>query len=177
MAQHDYINRKRPQRGAQKKAPPKKKLPILLIIAAIILLAGFGYGLWYIKNNADPEAVEQVKQAPKQEPKTVINKPETPEFINEIKQAEIEVEVKEVEQKGPYVMQCGSFRTYAQAETLKAKIAFTGLVAEIRHTEGTNGVWYKVRLGPYPTKRGAESDKNKLKRQAKIMGCGIWLWQ
>ncbi|MEO2268747.1 SPOR domain-containing protein [Pseudoalteromonas pernae] len=175
MAQHDYINRKRPQRGTKKKAPPKKPFPVFLVSAAVILCAGFGYGLWYIKNNADPEVVEQVKKQPEQQ-KTVIQKPTTPEFINEIKEAEIEVEVKEIEQQGPWVMQCGSFRTYGQAETLKAKIAFAGLVSEIRRTEGSNGVWYKVRLGPYPTKRGAESDKNKLKRQAKIMGCGIWLW-
>ncbi|TLX51417.1 SPOR domain-containing protein [Pseudoalteromonas ruthenica] len=175
MAQHDYINRKRPQRGKNRKAPAKKPLPLVLIALAILLLASFAYGLWYIKTNADPEAVEQVKQKPSAS-KPEIKKPQTPEFINEIKQAEIEVEVKEIEQKGPYQMQCGSFRTYAQAETLKAKIAFVGLVSEIRRTEGSNGVWFRVRLGPYPTKRGAESDKNKLKRQAKIMGCGIWLW-
>ena len=72
-------------------------------------------------------------------------------------------------------MQCGSFRTLEQAQTLKAKIAFAGLVAEVKKTQGSNGIWYKVRLGPYETKRLAESDKNKLKR-IKIMGCGIWLW-
>ena len=72
-------------------------------------------------------------------------------------------------------MQCGSFRTYPQAESLKAKIAFAGLISEIKETTGSSGIWYKVRLGPYKTKRQAESDKNKLKR-VKIVGCGIWGW-
>ena len=72
-------------------------------------------------------------------------------------------------------MQCGSFRTHQQAETLKAKIAFAGLISEIKKTTGSNGIWYKVRLGPYETKRHAESDKNKLKR-INIVGCGIWGW-
>ena len=49
-----------------------------------------------------------------------VPKPRPPEFIKEIKEHEIQVEVRELEQKGPYVMQCGSFRTHGQAETLKA---------------------------------------------------------
>jgi cell division protein FtsN len=173
MAQHDYINKK-PANRNKKQAPAKKPFPIILILIALILVGGFSYGLWYIKHNADPELVEQQANPTKQE-ETVIPPPKTPEFIKEIKEHEVQVEVKEIEQKGPYVMQCGSFRTLEQAQALKAKIAFAGLVAEVKKTQGSNGVWYKVRLGPYETKRLAESDKNKLKR-IKIMGCGIWLW-
>lgn len=175
MAQKDYINTKRPTKGKKQPAKKAKKpFPLISVLIITVLVGAFGYGLWYIKTNADPEAVKQTKQQKKVE-KPVIKKPKTPEFINEIKQHEVKVQVKEIEQKGPYVMQCGSFKTYGQAETLKAKIAFAGLVAEIKRTEGKNGVWFKVRLGPYSTKRGAESDKNKLKRQ-KITGCGIWNW-
>ncbi|WP_335992607.1 SPOR domain-containing protein [Pseudoalteromonas sp. CH_XMU1449-3] len=174
MAQHDYINKKPANRNNKKQAPAKKPFPIILVLIALILVGGFGYGLWYIKHNADPELVEQQANPTKKE-EVVIPPPKTPEFIKEIKEHEVQVEVKEIEQKGPYVMQCGSFRTLEQAQTLKAKIAFAGLVAEVKKTQGSNGVWYKVRLGPYDTKRLAESDKNKLKR-IKIMGCGIWLW-
>ena len=60
--------------------------------------------------------------------------------VKEIKEHEIQVEVKELEQKGPYVMQCGSFKTHQQAETLKAKIAFAGLITKIKKTTGTNKV-------------------------------------
>ena len=78
------------------------------------------------------------------------------------------------ETKGNFI-DIGTPESLEQAQTLKAKIAFAGLVAEVKKTQGSNGIWYKVRLGPYETKRLAESDKNKLKR-IKIMGCGIWLW-
>ncbi|WP_404341291.1 SPOR domain-containing protein [Pseudoalteromonas mariniglutinosa] len=173
MAQHDYINKK-PNNRNKKPATTKKPLPLFLLLIVSILVTGFAYGLWYIKNNADPELVEQqANPVPQQQP--IIQLPSAPEFIQEMKEHEIQVEIKEIEQKGPYVMQCGSFRTSQQAQTLKAKIAFAGLVAEVKHTTGSNGVWYKVRLGPYETKRLAESDKNKLKR-VKIMGCGIWPW-
>ncbi len=174
MAQHDYINKK-PTNRNKKQAPAKKPFPLILVLIALIAIGGFSYGLWYIKYNADPSLVEQQANPTKQEQKVVNKPPKTPEFIKEIKEHEIQVEVKEIEQKGPYVMQCGSFKTMQQAQTLKAKIAFAGLTAEVKRTEGSNGAWYKVRLGPYETKRMAESDKNKLKR-IKIMGCGIWLW-
>ncbi|WP_440054393.1 SPOR domain-containing protein [Pseudoalteromonas sp. T1lg65] len=175
MAQHDYINKK-PTNKKQQKTKPAKQLPVFAIIAALVLIGGFAYGLWYIKTNADPEQVEQAKhptqvvEQPKAKPK-----PRPPEFIEQIKNHEIQVEVKEIESKGPYQMQCGSFKTYAQAEEMKAKIAFAGLISEIRQTEGSNGVWYRVRLGPFDTKRQAESDKNKLRRVG-IFGCAIWGW-
>lgn len=174
MAQHDYINKKPANRKKAKSAPAKKPFPILLVLIVTLLVAGFAYGLWFIKNNADPELVEkQANPVPTTPVEVVV--PRTPAFIKEIRNHEIQVEVKELEKKGPYVMQCGSFRTYPQAESLKAKIAFAGLISEIKETTGSSGIWYKVRLGPYKTKRQAESDKNKLKR-VKIVGCGIWGW-
>ncbi|MBH0058383.1 SPOR domain-containing protein [Pseudoalteromonas sp. SWXJZ94C] len=172
MAQHDYINKKPASRKNNKQTPAKKPFPIILVVIAILLVSGFVYGLWFIKSNADPKLVE--KQANPVPPVKVVV-PRTPEFIEEIRNHEIQVEVKKLEQKGPYVMQCGSFRTHEQAESLKAKIAFAGLISEIKEASGTNGKWYKVRLGPYKTKRHAESDKNKLKR-VRIVGCGIWGW-
>ena len=80
-----------------------------------------------------------------------------------------------MEEKGPYKMQCGSFRKRSQAEAMKAQIAFSGLVAKVSESSGKNGIWYKVALGPYPRKRMAEADKHKLKRN-NITTCQIWLW-
>lgn len=175
MAQHDYIN-KTPKGKAKGKPTKSSKFPIIAAIAAVILIGGFAYGLWFIKTNADPERVEQAKNPTQSKTQPVAKaKPRPPEFIEEIKNHEIKVEVKEIKSKGPYQMQCGSFKTHSQAEEMKAKIAFTGLIAEIRRTEGSNGAWFRVRLGPYDTKRLAESDKNKL-RSVGIFGCAIWGW-
>ena len=82
----------------------------------------------------------------------------------------------EVKEKGPYKMQCGSFKTEKQANMLKANIAFSGLESTIKTVTGKNGTWHKVFLGPYKRKRKAEKDRHLLKRN-KIYGCEIWGWQ
>jgi len=174
MAQHDYINKKPTSRKGKKQAPAKKPFPILLVALTLLLVGSFAYGLWFIKNNADPKLIQQ-QANPKPAKQIDVVIPRTPEFIKELKENEIQVEVKELENKGPYVMQCGSFKTYEQAESLKASIAFAGLMSEIKESTGSNGTWYKVRLGPYKSKRHAESDKNKLKRVS-IVNCAIWGW-
>jgi cell division protein FtsN len=171
MAQHDFINKKRPSKKS--KQAPKKKPVFVIIITAILTLSGI-YGLWYISTNSDKQAKLPLitKKAPPAPP-AKREKPVEKPFIDEIQGDDlVKVEVKELEQKGPYVMQCGSYKIKSQAESLKAKVAFAGIISHIKH----QGSWYKVRLGPYATKRMAESDKNKLQRQ-RIIGCSIWLWK
>lgn len=167
MAQHDYINKNRP---TKKNAPVKKKLPVSLILLAVLLVSGLSYGLWYISNH-QPAATPAV-DTKKVVTKPVEPKPQTPKFIEEIKQHEVEVMVKEQEQKGPYALICGSFKTDDRAQSQKALIAFEGITSEVR--QSPNG-YYQVRVGPYSTKRKAESEKNKLKR-ANAARCDIINW-
>ena len=68
-----------------------------------------------------------------------------------------------------------SFQSSAQAEQLKAKIAFQGLVAQVRHASGS--AWYRVVLGPYDSKRVAEQDKHKLIKAKAVGDCAIWFWE
>ncbi len=74
-----------------------------------------------------------------------------------------------------YLMQCASFRTRAQADEMRAKIAFQGLEAQIRHSDGANGEWFRVILGPFDAKRDAERAKHAL-RKVNITTCQIWFW-
>ena len=95
--------------------------------------------------------------------------PELPEeeweYIKTLPGYEVEVEVREQEKSDKrYLMQCASFRTRAQAEEMKAKIAFQGLEALIRHSTGSNGDWFRVILGPYESKRDAEKAKHSLRK-------------
>ena len=168
MAQHDFINKKRPNKS--KKKTTKKKPIGWIFIGITILICAITF-LWYIATNSEEKLQTEAKKvAPvKQEQ---LKKPVDSDFIQAIKKPDlVKVEVTEMEQKGPYLMQCGSFKSREQAETLKAKIAFTGIISFIKH----QGSWFKVRLGPYETKRKAESDKNVLKRQ-RIIGCSIQFW-
>ncbi len=174
MAQHDFINKKKPTKTKNNNKNQKKPLPVFLLISAFILVSLFAYGLWFIKTQSNIEDKPTTTKT-EQNKKESLAKPKPPIFLEDIKNHKVEVDIKEIETEGPYVMQCGSFKTHAQADKLKAKIAFAGLLSDISRTEGKNGIWYRVRLGPFETKRLAESAKNSLKRQ-KIMGCSILKW-
>ena len=191
MAHQDYVSR--PRSSKKKKNPYTKKpgktsknigLSIkvkLIALMTLALIIGAGYFLWSIKD-VQP-AAEQINTKPKSSTKNSANSTTLPElpkvkwtYVDQLKTKEVEVGEYEVKEGGPYQMQCGSFRTKAQADTLKATIAFTGIESEVRQAKGTSGIWYKVILGPYNSKRNAEEDKHKLSRN-KINYCQIWSWR
>ncbi|WP_338027385.1 SPOR domain-containing protein [Colwellia maritima] len=110
-------------------AAPTRTLTIktkLIGLLAIILIAGFSYSLWFLKTDTstkDPIQVQEESSAEKEQ-----NLPEPPKekwtYVENLKTKNVEVGQYEVKQNGPYKMQCGSFKTRAQAESLKAKMAF-----------------------------------------------------
>ncbi|WP_133405641.1 SPOR domain-containing protein [Parashewanella tropica] len=164
----DYANRKPTKRAprAKKKQAPTSRLPILLLLIVLMAIGGFGYFLWNIKDSA-----ETAKPAPtpaKVKPKKKDELPPKPDdkwiYQDLLENKEVKVDVPKHQPKAnlSYQMQCGSFRSKAQAETMKANIAFQGLTAEIRKIEGKKWTWYRVQLGPYERKRLAERDRHKL---------------
>lgn len=64
-----------------------------------------------------------------------------------------------------YFLQAASFRQYADAEKLRARLALKGYksVTQAREVEG-KGTYYRVRLGPYSDKRKANTAKNQLQK-------------
>lgn len=75
---------------------------------------------------------------------------------------EMEVVIPEEELKKPegneplgnYIMQVGSFKTAAQADTRKAQLALLGLSSSVQTvTVDNKQTWYRVRLGPYSDRR------------------------
>ena len=184
MAHQDYVSR--PRAKNKKQNPYKKKVTTkpgpslkVKVIAAFLFIAlpSFGYMLWSIKDK-QPDVVEAPKVT-KTNTKKTTDLPAPPEekwtYVDDLKSKQVEVGEYEVKQKGPYKMQCGSFKTRKQAESLKAKIAFAGLEALVSKSVGTTSTWYKVYLGPYDKKRSAEKDKHKLKNNS-VHGCKIWGW-
>lgn len=182
MAHQDYVSRSRAKN--KKQSPYKKEVEVnaglslkAKLIAAFLVVAipAFSYLLWSIKDK-QPVEVTTTKIV---ETKKSAELPAPPEekwtYVDDLKSKEVEVGEYEVTQKGPYKMQCGSFKTRKQAESLKAKIAFTGLEAQVGKAVGTTATWYKVYLGPYAKKRSAEKDKHKLKNNS-VHGCKIWGW-
>ena len=177
MAQKDYVARGR----NNKQAPPEPKasLPWLRIVITLTLVAGFSYFLWSIKGTA-PEDTSNDGASSEQAQYKEDSMPDIPEeeweFIKSLPEYTVEIEQQEQDQPTVrYLMQCGSFRKNTQAQELKANIAFLNLEAQVRSSQGSSGLWYRVILGPYDSKRVAEKDRHTLQR-AKINGCKIWNW-
>ena len=190
MANQDYVSRapakkKKNNRNGKKSAKSSSAIPLkskLISLILVILITAFAYGLWSLKTDPSTKTplVQPVKATTEIKSKNKADElPELPKekwtYVKDLATKEIEVGQYEVKEKGPYKMQCGSFRTAKQAETLKARIAFSGLEAQVKSVTGTSGLWHKVFLGPYPRKRLAEKHKHKLKRN-NINGCQIWGW-
>lgn len=190
MANQDYVTRtpakkKTNTRKNKKKLPDNSGIPLrakLISLLVVILLGGFASALWFLKTDPSTKTPLVDSTTSTIKPKSTETKalPKPPKekwtYVKDLETKEIEVGQYEVKEKGPYKMQCGSFKTQKQADTLKARIAFTGLESQIKSVTGKNGTWYKVFLGPYPRKRLAEKDKHKLKRN-NINYCQIWLWR
>ncbi|MBY5922557.1 SPOR domain-containing protein [Ferrimonas balearica] len=186
----DYAGRGRPARKparSRRKAPAKKPFPWPMALVVVALVCFFGYLLLTIQGASDkPDGAtpETPVTTPKAEPKPKPKKEEAPlpekpeedwQYIDVLPNTEVEVEVPEQESAGPYQMQCGSFRSEDQANAMRATIAFQGLESQVRRSEGRNGVWFRVVLGPYERKRMAEKDRHTIQR-AGINTCQIWLW-
>jgi cell division protein FtsN len=178
VANRDYVRRGKgtSRRPAKKKTSGKK--PWRSGLLAILLASGFGYGLYLLSNDPEPAKPAPVttKPAPKPKPKPTKPIPPPPEekwdYVETLPNREVEVKAKEqVVSKIPYIMQCGAYKTLAQAEARKLDIAFQGISSQIRKKE--NSSWFRVVLGPYKLKRDAEREKHKLQR-AKIEPCAIW---
>jgi cell division protein FtsN len=99
--------------------------------------------------------------APKQEEKqakaTTKDKPRF-DFYKILPGIEEPVTEKELKQaakqpssaKDVYFLQAGAFQNISEADNLKAKLAFLGVEAKIQSaTLADNGVWHRVRVGPY----------------------------
>ena len=186
MSNQDYIARtpakKKKNNPYKKSTPPPTSKPSaktkVVSVIIIVLVAVFAYGLWFLKTSPKTKVpIQTVTTAPTTK-ETALPKPpkEKWTYVENLKTKEIEVGQYKVTQKGPYRLQCGSFKTTERAETLKATIAFVGLEASIKKSIGSNGTWYKVILGPYSRKRLAEQDKHKLRNNS-VNRCQVLLWK
>lgn len=61
-----------------------------------------------------------------------------------------------------YVVQAGAYRTSADADAQKAKLAMMGLDAKVSERDQAGRIVYRVRLGPFDDKTAAERARAKL---------------
>lgn len=65
--------------------------------------------------------------------------------------------------EGPFVVQVGSFREYADADRVKATLALQGLDADIQRVV-INGqdTWFRVRIGPFDEREALRDVRGRL---------------
>jgi len=61
-----------------------------------------------------------------------------------------------------YLLQVGAFPSAADAETLKAKLAMQGFIANVQTVNVNGQTYHRVRLGPFPSATDLESTKQRL---------------
>jgi len=80
--------------------------------------------------------------------------------------AEIDIVEEEPVEERPdrlYILQAGSYKDERDAESVKAKLALAGFESVIqRVTINDKGTYYRVRMGPYQSRRTLQRHKKKL---------------
>jgi cell division protein FtsN len=82
------------------------------------------------------------------------------EFFQVLPQQSIEVDVDPAQvaaQRGSdsnevYLLQAGSFRQAEDADRRRAELLLLGLEPRVEETRGANGRWFRVLLGPFPSR-------------------------
>jgi len=60
------------------------------------------------------------------------------------------------------ILQVGSFQSAAEADSLKARLAFLGLEAKVESAVVNDDTWHRVQLGPLASESGLSRAKNLL---------------
>ena len=162
--------RKAGQRGKKFDQQPSIGLWKWMLITAIII--AFVVFLVYLRSNGStPENPPQTSQtvpnktgvagvvAPKEEQKPEIKLPQfdfytiLPEKEVVVPEYEIKTRTRE-ERVGKakethYMMQAGSFKTFKEADRLRAKLAAMGIASKVQKAKVGDVNWYRVKMGPY----------------------------
>lgn len=164
----------KPKTGAVRNQPNRKvSLPRLLM--TVVAVVAFILALVLLKKQGSSVPVQQPVQQLRSEEALPAPPQEQWSYIEELENKEVEVVVPERAASRPRLVQCASFRNKNDAEQMRAKIAFMGLEAQVRATQGQSGMWYRVILGPFENQRVAQSTTHKLQRGG-IHNCQIWNW-
>nr|WP_256473844.1 SPOR domain-containing protein [Aliidiomarina quisquiliarum] len=148
-------------------------MPRLILTATAVIV--FVVVLVLLKKQGNSAPVHQQVKQPHTEEALPAPPQEQWSYIEELENKEVEVVVPERAASRPRLIQCASFRNESDADEMRAKIAFMGLEAQVRATQGQTGMWYRVILGPFENQRVAQATTHKLQRGG-INNCQIWNW-
>ena len=82
--------------------------------------------------------------------------------ISDEDQAAIDNPTLNKEASGQSILQVGSFQSAADAESLKAELAFLGLQARVESAQVNDDTWHRVQLGPFDSESRLSQARNLL---------------
>lgn len=164
----------RPKKGAVRNQP-SRSVSLPRVILTLLVVVGFAGGLTMLKKKSNAgETPLAIQQQQAQDALPELPKEEW-SYIEELENKKVEVVVPERAESHPRLIQCASFRNQEDADSMRARIAFMGLEADVRATQGQTGMWYRVILGPIENQRAAQRIVHQLSRGG-IHRCQIWNW-
>lgn len=173
--------RKTTNKKTSRKAGQKRPVPgwIILLSGVLsgLLLALFIYIKGWvpepIQNSQQPVpgiAQEAVKPVEDVSENLTKQKPDY-DFYSVLPEMEVVIPKEELEQQAArnskeytYILQVASFKNQADAEELKARIAFSGQIAYIQSIDVNGTQWHRVRVGPFESSREADKQKRQLEQ-------------
>jgi cell division protein FtsN len=69
-----------------------------------------------------------------------------------------------IETPGTYMLQAGSFRSYAQADRMKASLALLGVVGNIQKVKVNSDTWNRVQIGPFKDLKKLNQVRDELQK-------------
>lgn len=170
---------KRNAQATRSRAAERPRFPAWMILLGGVLIGAAFAGVVFYKGMA-PKLRELPQPAPApvkgEAPVAVDNKPKY-DFYSVLPEMEVVVPEEEIRSSATevaalpaaatdnpqrYVLQAGSFRNRADADALKAKLALSGLRAQITPVSVNGADWFRVRVGPFADLRTLDSTRQTL---------------
>lgn len=168
-------SKRKPSPRRSKKTPPKSSSGWIWLLTGF-LLGSLGSFLLFLSGiipapSAQKDTVAVDKRVTAKEPKKEIPQPRF-DFYELLKESEVVVEKSPDEYNGggtrtqknmEYLLQVGSFRNGKDADSLHAKLAFSGFDSQVEKVKVRNGsIWHRVLVGPYSSKSKLANTRGKL---------------
>jgi cell division protein FtsN len=176
-------------RDYKHRASQNKKAPQQTAVAwwkwglIILLVALFAVFLFFLKSSEPSPEWEQQKNLPApitkktaKQPSALAKKTREPKFtfydiLSEEQVYEHEMNARKREErvgkgkKSKYTLQVGAFRSFKEADKLKAELALIGIESKIEKATVNNAIWNRVKIGPYNSPSRASALKERLKQK------------
>ncbi len=177
----DYKHRAQPQKAIH----PKSSVAWWKWLLVIVLIGVFAVFLNYLRTSVPANkpvastaiTKKSIVKKTRKKPKHQDTPPEEPryDFYTILPKAEVVVPDYEIKTrtreerigKGKttqYLLQAGSFRKFAEADKLRARLALMGIESRVEKAHVGTVIWNRVKIGPFRHSSSVSSIKKRLRQ-------------